>query len=170
MFKRQTFAQARDALLAEVRRLGASQLVLSTNAPLNRDGLPRGDLGRLKDPGVALYFTWRGAPRVLACDQYVRIEDNMRALELSIDAMRGLERWGASDMLNRAFTGFTALPAPEQWWDVLDVRPDCSLEVAEMNYRARIVGAHPDLGGSHDLASKLNWAIAEARRAKGRAA
>jgi hypothetical protein len=35
-----TFAVARDNLVAEVRRLGGRNLVISTNVPLRQDGLP----------------------------------------------------------------------------------------------------------------------------------
>lgn len=174
-FKAFSFAQARDSLMAEIRRLGARNPVLSTNVPLKRDGLPYANQGPLKDPGVAVYFTrGHGAKErqlVLACDRWNRIEDNMRAIERTIDAMRGMERWGCSDMLDRAFTGFTALPPPpparNTWWEILGFdRSSVSLEACEDAYRTLIRRAHPDLGGSHEAAQRLNNAIAEARRAK----
>jgi DnaJ-domain-containing protein 1 len=151
--------------------LNASRVVLSSNVPINRDGIAIWKGGRLTDPGVAIYFTLKGEQRVLACDRWERIEENLRALELSIDAMRGLDRWGASDMINRVFTGFTALPAPaagpSTWWQIIGVDRDSSLEEVEKHYRAQMRKAHPDSGGgSHELAQKLNHAIVEARREK----
>src|SRR6185312_12512303 len=96
---------------------------------------------------------------VLACDRWDKIEDNMRSIELTIDAMRGMERWGCSDMLNRAFTGFTALPEPpkaKSWQDVLGTSDPTR---AEDQYKQLMKTAHPDLGGSHERAQELNKAI-----------
>lgn len=166
-FEIKSFEVTRQRLFGELRLLRASDLILSTNIPLRNDGMPYANRNRLPDPGVAIYFKWRGEDRVLACDRWDRIEDNLHAIELTIAALRGLERWGASDILRRAFTGMTALPAPPQWWDVLEVREDSSIEVCEANYRVRIQAAHPDRGGSEGKAASLNWAITEARREKG---
>ena len=49
-------------------------------------------------------------------------------LAKSIEAMRGIERWGPSQMMERTFTGFAALPekSGSDWWDVLQVRRDAS--------------------------------------------
>lgn len=164
-FGKASFAIYRDSLLAELKRMGAREIILSTNVPLRGDGLPYADFERrrITDPGVAVYFKWKGSQKVLACDRWTTIEDNLHALELSIEAMRGLERWGVSSILERAFTGFTALPAPETWWTALGVNESCSLEEAESVYRDRIKKAHPDVGGSEYRASKLNWAIERAR-------
>ena len=50
--------------------------------------------------------------------------------------MRGIERWGSAEMLDRAFTGFEALPSPDMvtpapnkaWWEILGVTPDATAE------------------------------------------
>lgn len=164
-FRQVTFGRARDMLLAELKRMGATEVILSTNVPLRGDGLPYADFERrrITDTGVAVYFKWKGQQRVLACDKWNSIENNLHGLELSIAAMRGLERWGASAILERAFTGFTALPAPETWWSVLEVQPDDDLDTCESSYRFLMKRSHPDAGGSEYRASKLNWAIGCAR-------
>lgn len=165
-FKRQPFSYARDRLIAELRRMGATNVILSSNVPLRNDGLPTADFERRivrADPGCAVYFKLKGTPRVLACDRWDQIEHNLHGLELTIEAMRGLERWGASEILERAFTGFTALPAPEQWWEAFGFNEPPTLDVAEKAYRIQIQLAHPDRGGSEGKASKLNWAIGRAR-------
>jgi len=49
---------------------------------------------------------------VLACDLFNEVRLNMHAIALTIQAMRQIERCGASSMLERAFRGFmAALPA-----------------------------------------------------------
>jgi hypothetical protein len=185
------FGAYRDELIAEVERMKATSLVLSTNVPLNLRGLPREGYNP-PDPGVAVYFTrkqredraWydvlaitnvpekppadladrkrvialideqfrkfskkyhpdvnggdialfqqlvrardagkafyegkRGMEHeyVLACDLFVEVRLNMHAIGLTIEAMRQIERCGASSMLERAFRGFiAALPAKGQ--------------------------------------------------------
>lgn len=51
-----SFATARDALIAELERLGAASIILSTNIPLRKDGLPRASSRQPEDRGVAVYF------------------------------------------------------------------------------------------------------------------
>jgi hypothetical protein len=49
---------------------------------------------------------------VLACDLFREVRLNMHAIALTVEAMRQIERCGASSMLERAFRGFmAALPA-----------------------------------------------------------
>jgi hypothetical protein len=49
---------------------------------------------------------------VLACDLFNEVRLNMHAIALTVEAMRQIERCGASSMLERAFRGFmAALPA-----------------------------------------------------------
>lgn len=157
-------------LMSELRRLGASdyQIILSTNIKTRKDGLPYADTAQPSDPGVAVYFKLRDNRRlVLACDKYRKVEENIHALGLTVEAMRGLSRWGASDMLDRVFTGFAALPAPEapsHWTAVLGVAEGSSLQDVENAYRYKMRSAHPDAGGSTEAAIRINRAIEEARR------
>lgn len=138
-----TFARARDELMAEVSRMGGRHPVLSSNLALRRDGLPYAQQSRIEDPGIAVYFDYKGKSMCFACDRYSTIEANTRAIQLSIAAIRGLERWGASDMMERAFNGFAALPAPSagSWRDVLDPADP------EGSYRRLRSQHHPDRNG-----------------------
>lgn len=163
-----TFAAARDGLMDEIRLLGGRLPILSTNVALRRDGLPYANQPEPSDRGVAVYFTWKGQQRVFACDRWDRVHDNMRALQKTIEAIRGIERWGASDMLERAFSGFTALPAPgaKSWREVFGYHETQIPTAAELNRTWRDLAGkrHPDAGGSHDLMSELNEARAAALR------
>lgn len=151
-------SQARKEMMIEITRLGATSIVVSTDQPLNRDGSV--SLGRRPagDPGVAVYFKRKGKDVVLACDQYHELHDNMRAIGKTAEAMRGIERWGASDMLDRAFTGFTALAAPEQWWQVLGIEQHASIDQIDAAWRKLAKDAHPDQGGSDAAMARLNAA------------
>ena len=164
----QPFAQSRDRLLRELRLLGAKQVVLSTNVPLRRDGLPYADFRRPADPGVAVYFDYRKRQMCFACDRYAWIEDNVRAIALTIEALRGIERWGASDMIERAFRGFTAIPetASRAWRDVLRFDRNAMIQLADVDDRFRRLAheRHPDHGGSDNEMRELLQAREDAKR------
>lgn len=169
-----SLANARDELFAEIARMGGSYPVLSTNLELRLDGLPRASQRDPSDAGVAVYFMRKGKQMVFACDRWDRTKDNMRAIQKTIEAMRGIERWGASDMLERAFSAFEALPAPgaaakRSWREVLGFPPAAQpdREGIEIAYREKAKRAHPDAGGSTDAFTELQQARTEALRAIG---
>jgi hypothetical protein len=164
-------ATARDHVIAELGRLGAANGVITSNLPTGRDGLPYAD-GRADDPGIAVWFVLDGAERVFACDAFYKPEANLQAIAKSIEALRGLERWGVSGAQRRAFAGFTALPAGEPtkrpWREVLagpwpaELGPLEQLAIAKARFRAAIAAAHPDAGGHDARAVELNVAYADA--------
>jgi hypothetical protein len=165
-----TFSLARDCLMQEIRMLGGKDPVLSTNIPLRRDGLPLANHRMPHDLGVAVYFTYRGRQMCFACDQWDRIQDNIHATRKTIEALRGIARWGTGDMMERAFTGFEALPAPgahakRQWWQVLGVSPQATAEEIKTAYRKQAMACHPDHGGNEALMAEVNAAYSEASRA-----
>lgn len=104
------FAAARDGLLNELRLLGGQHVVISSNVELRRDGLPYANRAQPEDRGVAVYFVRDGKQQCIPCDQWSRVEDNLQAIRKTVEALRGLERWGAKSMVDAAFTGFQALP------------------------------------------------------------
>ena len=159
------FGAAVNLVIAELKLLGARSAVVSTNVPLRRDGLPLASAKRVDDAGVAVYFLYKNRQTCFACDRWNKVEDNIYAIAKTINAMRGIARWGTGDMLEAAFTGFTALPAPVDWRAALD-NPR-SLAEAEATYRRKMREHHPDAGGTYAAASALNAAIEQARKGFG---
>ena len=102
-----------------------------------------------KDHGVAVYFKHGERSMVFACDKWDAIRDNIYAIGKTIEALRGIERWGASDMLERAFTGFIALEnmSSEKWQDILQVGNTYTPEECERHYKILAKDAHPDRCG-----------------------
>ena len=138
-------------------------LVISTNAPLRLDGLPRSDRGEPADSGVAVYFTLDDKPTVLCCDKWLTVGENLAAIAATLEAMRGLERWGVAES-ERAFTGFMALPAPGEvkartCWDVLGITSTQNKQAIDDAWREKAKVCHPDMpGGSHESMTELNTA------------
>lgn len=169
-------------LREELDRLKARNAVITSDLPTRNDGLPYAD-GRATDPGIAVWFVLDGHERVFACDKWRSAAENMQSIALSIEAMRGLTRWGASDIVTRAFTGFSALPPgsgaeenvgtppprKRDWREVFNVGeslrglpPSDLLAVIKSRHRDRIRTAHPDAGGNVTEAAELNAALTEA--------
>jgi hypothetical protein len=143
---------ARRELQREVHRLGGTRLVISTNQELRQDGWPRFDRRPPTDPGVAVYFHRKAKRQAFACDKWTTVGDNLWAITKTLEALRGIERWGTGDMVDAAFTGFLALPAampvPRRWWEVLGVDPTAVPATVEDSVRRLRMETHPDRGGS----------------------
>jgi hypothetical protein len=161
---RSNFVKTRDELLREIRLIGGALPVISTNMPLRRDGLPLAARRLPDDKGVAVYFSLKGQPLCFACDRWDAVEDNMQAIRRTIEALRGIERWGSGNMVEQAFTGFLCLPGTSPW-DILGIRAGAAKGEIEAAYRKKAKLLHPDCGGSDEAMSNLNRARMEALRA-----
>lgn len=178
--------RVRRELLSEVNRLVLGRdarawsarhlIVLSTNVRLRGDGEPMANAREPDDPGVAVYFRRNDKPVCLACDKYDRVWKNMRAIQKTVEALRGIERWGSSQLLDRAFEGFTALPhrTGPSCWELLGLEPGASEAAILAAWREKAKSAHPDAGGSHEaftaLSEAKDIALATARQNQGAAA
>lgn len=162
--------KAQQGIRRELSLLGAEDVVLSTNIELRQDGLPYASRRPPEDQAVAVYFKLNGEQQCIPCDKWKTIAENMRAIEKTIEALRGLERWGAKEMVNAAFRGFKALPSstivtPYQarlWYDVLEVQPNASAEVIKAAYRQKLLKHHPDHGGEVSAFNEVQKAFKEA--------
>ncbi len=166
-----TLYNARSELMAELRRLGATGIVLSTNIPLRLDGLPYSNTREPDDHGVAVYFRIKGEPRVLACDKWRLVVDNITALCKHVEAIRGQARWGVGS-LEQALGGYralTAAPARRLWFEVLGVPEDAPWPVVERARLQLLERHHPDKGGSGEMAYDVNAAFSEARQLRSEA-
>ncbi len=146
-------------VLLELERLGVKRddLVISTDIPTRLDGLPRSDR-TVTDPGVAVYWLKGKATRCMAIDRYDRVADNLAAIAATLEAMRAIERHGGAEILDRAFTGFVALPAPEQWWQVLGIAENATGGEIDAAYRRLAALHHPDRGGDSAQMARINIA------------
>lgn len=159
------FKTALDPALKNVtnslRRFGeatgkrVSEIVISTNYTLG-DRNPT-------DPGVAVWFIWDAAERCIAVDRYPKIEHNLQAIHHVLEARVVEARHGGLRIVQQTFTGFLALPAPDQFsgrtaWEVLGVQPNAPRETIEAAHREKAKTLHPDRGGAPEGMAELNMA------------
>jgi len=103
----------------------------------------------------------------MAIDRYDRVADNLAAVAATLDAMRAIERHGGATILERAFSGFTALAAPAglHWSEILGVPKNArrlEIDAAWKRLRSQL---HPDRGGdaaAFDEAAKAYEAASKA--------
>ena len=166
---RVSMSTAEGRVREELRRMGytkhgaESSVVISCNMIRGREPA---------DPGVAVYFQKAGAPmRVIAIDVYESVADNAAAIAATLEALRAIERHGGGQILERAFTGFDALPPPgaRPWRQVMGFTRDgrVTLEDIESTFRALARKHHPDNGGTDAGMAELNQARDDARRELG---
>jgi len=147
----------RQLLSNELKKMGADNFVISSNLAIRNDGLPYANQRDPEDTGVVLYFTRKGRDIAISCDKWMTIDANLRAVGLTIEAIRGMERWGTEEMVDRAFTGFAALPESiitpppsrphREWYQVLGVDSSANAHDVRSAYREMLKLYHPDAGG-----------------------
>jgi hypothetical protein len=154
--RRPSVALGSSKVFEELKRMGVQDwaVVISTNVELRLDGLPRSDRREPSDPGAAVYFKLNKQDKVLACDKYRTVGENLYAIGCTIEATRAIERWG-SVTVEQAFAGYIALEEKTgpSCWDVLGIPPiegprNAQKEQVIMDaYRRKCRETHPDKEG-----------------------
>jgi len=138
---KQTLASALNKLKRECEMLGGKGLVLSSNYTLGCE--------RPKESGVVAYFQLDSRPIAIPCDRWRIVEDNVYAIAMTIEAMRGMERWGAKHMITAMFSGFKALPqrasgvAPHVILGLEEGKQYTEAEITAA-YKRKAMTEHPD--------------------------
>jgi hypothetical protein len=164
-YKRElTINDAVTRIISELHAMGVPSwnVIISTDLQLRNDGLPISNQRTSHlDQGAAVYWKDDNSRRCMAIDRYDRIADNLGAIAATIGAMRAIERHGGAEILDRAFTGFAALPAPaaqDAPHEILGVNENATRDEINYAYRRLAQQCHPDAGGSHDQMTRINTA------------
>ena len=146
----------------ELTALGASGVVLRggfKTRPARLDGWPQANTAA-SHPAVILSF--RDAEnRALSfpCDRYRTYEDNVRAIALSLEALRAVDRFGVTKR-SEQYTGFKAIEAPKTWTiedaaqflavktGIMQVEIIAGDGIYRAAYRRAAMSLHPDSGGN----------------------
>jgi hypothetical protein len=147
----QTWGQIEDAL----RKFKATNIVMSLNTPYR---------GKIEDPAVALFFDLPGGRAIaICCDLYWNQKDNVRALFKIVESMRTIERYGGSNVSQKTFTGFAALPPPKDCWKMLGVAKSVGEVLSQKMRREFIADAFRDRAREGHGAGQDMAALVEAR-------
>jgi hypothetical protein len=160
-----TFARARDGLSHQLELLGAINPVLSTNVQTKPDGMPYANRAEPEDSGVAVYFEWEGQQMCFSCDKWEKVKENIHAIRKTVEALRGIARWGSGDMMQQAFRGFESLPAPDEdaWRSILCCPSATNLSEVKANYMILRKNHHPDHGGDETQFVRIQEAWRQAK-------
>lgn len=171
-FKKPSMDSACQEVLDQLRMMGVDRndVVISTNVPTRLDGFPRSNMSAPSDKGVAVYFVRKKTNHVFAADSFCRVEDNLWAIAKSLEALRAIERYGVTQVMDRAFSGFAALPeksSTRTCWDVFGMAPDTNEHILRERFRQLCQLLHPDKnGGSHEGWHELTEAWNQIRMAR----
>jgi hypothetical protein len=172
-----TYPATLELLQRELGMLGVTEAVLQLaigEADIRTDGMPRAS-ARPAHPGVVLTFESRHGHLQYATDVFDTWHDNLRAIALSLEALRLVDRYGISKR-GEQYTGWKALPAGGNGRGhretaarfVLrcagladdDVNVSGVLDGSSLHsvYRLAARRAHPDTGGSDAVFAQLEQA------------
>lgn len=175
------FRNTLETMERELDALRGKDLVVEADMDRNdirNDGFPRSS-ARARTPGIRLSFTSRHGALVYACSTYPTWEENLRAIALTLERLRAVERYGASAG-GEQYKGWAQLPpgagvrfTAGEWGSVEDAArfilevegceaTDEDVEAVVIDprgsFREAAKKAHPDTGGSPEVMSKLNRA------------
>jgi hypothetical protein len=115
-----TWTSTLDLLGREVEHLRGRDVVIEVDVPergIRQDGRLRAD-ARAESPAVVVAFESKHGPMQYRCDRFVEPawrrgvdwQQNVRAIALTLEALRAVDRYGAVDT-GQQYAGFKALPA-----------------------------------------------------------
>lgn len=167
-----TYGASEDLLMRELQHLRAKDVVLEIDispSDLRLDGTLRAN-AKPQGPRVCLYAATKHGPLMMPCDTYWDWRDNVRAIALSLEALRQVDRYGCSAR-GEQYRGWTAIPAStsmttkvEAAWrllaDILGGDPPSPRDRAALDrcYRDAAKVAHPDAGGTEERMAAVNRA------------
>lgn len=152
-----------DLLERETDMLGARLVVLQvdvTDAEIRRDGMLRANT-RIVFPGVKVSFDSMHGSMTYATDRYDEWKDNVRAIALSLEALRAVNRYGVTGS-GEQYRGFVAIEAKAAGVP-LDLAEAKALIDSYGDVKAALLATHPDRGGNVDDFHRVQ----EARRVLG---
>ena len=172
-----TWTTTLELLDRELRQIGAKRWVLQVDVSESQIRNDGGIYARATpySPAVRVAFESRHGPLIYACDKFTHWQDNVRAIALSLEALRKVDRYGVAGAGEqyRGWQAISSRPAVmskdqaaefiAHWADFSASEPSI-VRAAVLNdvpafYRAAAKRAHPDITGDDgDTMARLNAA------------
>lgn len=138
-----------DTLARELRALDAHNIVVEldiTDADLRIDGIPRAN-ARLARDGVRISFDSKWGPLRYETGEFIGWQENVRAIALSMEALRKVDRYGVSKR-GEQYRGWRQLPTGTDPADAIQTRDQAQALIdSHGGLVAAIKATHPDHGG-----------------------
>ena len=159
------YSKLLDDLERELTAIRAKDIVIQgywQREQIRNDGWPRSGQNP-SGPGIILSFLKKGKPISMPCDTYKQWQQNLRAINLTLTALRAINRYGVTQR-DEQYKGFAKLEAPKNTAaealqfivTLIEWSPDHVKADLEAAYKAAARQAHPDLnGGSHEMFVRL---------------
>lgn len=173
------YVQTLDLLERELDAIAAKDIVIQIAVELKdirNDGWPRANC-RPVSPGVVLSFLKGRTPLQFACDTFDDWECNLRAIALTLESLRAVDRYGATKR-GEQYRGWAQLPPGEGY---VPPRPPALTRTEAAEFLAKHAGfkaesiladsgvrdvafqraaqrLHPDAGGTHEAFLQLQRA------------
>jgi len=175
-----------DLLEKELRYLRGKNPIMQiavTEAEIRLDGRVYAN-ARPSHPGVILTFDSKHGPLSYHTDRYTEFQDNVRAIVLSLEALRKVDRYGVSKEGSQ-YAGYKRLPPAgeatkrittadeaatfieKQFPEVTAAQILSSSPLFETAYRQSARRLHPDHGGDNDAWIDLQDAAAILKKKHG---
>jgi hypothetical protein len=156
-----------DLLERELNHLRAKDITIEgffSRSEIRNDGWPKSS-ARPSQPGVVLSFTTKQGMMVMPCDSFREWEANLRAIALSLERLRAVDRYGVTTEEKEQYTGWLRLPAA----GATDEAAECAKiliqhasvgwvpaqvlerrELFDTVWREAVRRTHPDTNKGHD--------------------
>lgn len=148
-------------LTREMENLGAQKIIIEMDVQprdIRLDGFPRAN-ARIDKPAVRISFQSKHGPLSYATGEYDDWQDNLRAIALSLEALRSVDRYGVSKR-GEQYRGWAQIPMSTS--DPFNGDTSAAARFLEEHggYRAAARLYHPDNPdtGDEDVMRKLNAA------------
>lgn len=171
-----TYPQTLDLLERELNHLNAQNIIVQAEVDLGQvrnDGWLKSNAA-VRGPAVILSFSRQKEEFSYPCDTFNHWQANIRAIALSLEALRKVDRYGVTSN-GQQYQGFKRLVAP----DSIDVRAAAvailaalsgraisaspSTDEVDAAYRAAAKRCHPDVSAGKNDWARLQGAVAMLR-------